>query len=398
MDRKRILISGAGIAGLTFAIELKRRGLEPVVIEREPGLRAEGYMMDFFGSDWDVASRIGLIEALRAVRYPIDDLEFADGKGKPYARYPVERIHGALDNQYVYLRRPDLERILAERAHEVGVDIRYSTSISALNDRGDAIYARFEGGGEDAFVLVVGADGVHSRVRELAFAPEAQFARFLGLYVAAFHVPSEGFSIGRQVKLYEEPDHFAFLYPLSEAKLDATLCFRHAEMDIRPRGPHRLSARRIPRRRLDHQRCHRRLHRERTGLFRQRDADCHAAMAQGTRRPDRRCLRLPDAAGGPRLAHGDGGRLCAGPRLGAARRPCRGLCRLPSLHEAGDREAAEKRAPVRRPHGAVNKFARMAAAAFYQSVLQPAGAGERPALLRRQKHLRRPHGLGHGAQ
>ena len=232
MDEKRILISGGGIAGLTCAIELKRRGLNPLLIEREPALRAEGYMMDFFGSGWDVASRMGLTEALRAVRYPIDELEFVDADGASYARYPVERVRRALDNKYVYLRRPDLERILTERAREVGIDIRYGTSLAALDDRGDGVDVRFEDGGEDDFALVVGADGVHSRVRELAFGPEAQFARFLGLYVAAFHVPSAGFAIGREVKLYEEPDHFAFLYPLSETQLDATLCFRHAEMKI----------------------------------------------------------------------------------------------------------------------------------------------------------------------
>jgi 2-polyprenyl-6-methoxyphenol hydroxylase-like FAD-dependent oxidoreductase len=232
MNDRRILISGGGIAGLTFAIELKRRGFDPLLIEREPGLRAEGYMMDFCGSGWDVAERMHLTERLRAVRYPIDEFEFVDADGKAYARYPVTRIRRALDNKYVYLRRPDLERILTERAREVGVEIRYGTSLAALDDRGDAVYVRFEDGREDDFALVVGADGVHSRVRELAFGPEAQFARFLGLYVAAFHVPSKGFSIGRKVKLYEETDHFAFLYPLSDARLDATLCFRHGEMNI----------------------------------------------------------------------------------------------------------------------------------------------------------------------
>jgi 2-polyprenyl-6-methoxyphenol hydroxylase-like FAD-dependent oxidoreductase len=147
MDRKRILVSGGGIAGLTLAIELKRRGFEPLAIEHEPGLA-----------------------------------------------------------------------------------IRYGASLAALDDRGDAVYARFEDAGEDAFALVIGADGLHSRVRELAFGPEGGFARFLGLHIAAFHVPSAGFPIGRKIKLYEEADHFAFLYPLSETQLDATFCFRHAAM------------------------------------------------------------------------------------------------------------------------------------------------------------------------
>jgi 2-polyprenyl-6-methoxyphenol hydroxylase-like FAD-dependent oxidoreductase len=235
MDRKRILISGGGIAGLTLAIELKRRGFTPLVIEREPALRAEGYMMDFFGTGWDVAARMGLTDRLRQIRYPIDAVEFVDGAGKPYTGFPIERVRRALGGGYVYLRRGDLERILSERAREAGIEIRYGASLAALDDRGDTVTVRFAGGSEDAFALVVGADGVHSRVRALAFGDEAQFARFLRLYVAAFHVPSDGFSIGRKVKLYEEADHFAFLYPLSQTQLDATFVFRRAEMDI----PHR---------------------------------------------------------------------------------------------------------------------------------------------------------------
>ncbi len=232
MDRKRILISGGGIAGLTFAIELKRHGFDPLVIEREPAMRREGYMMDFFGTGWDVAARMGLIERLRAVRYPIDNLEFVDATGAPYVHMPIERMRHALDDKYVYLRRQDLERILAERARDLGIVPRYGCSLAALDDTGDAVRARFADGGEEVFALVVGADGVHSKVRELAFGLEAQFARFLGLYVAGFHAPSEGFAIGHTVKLYEETDRVAFLYPLDERHLDATYVFRQAQVHV----------------------------------------------------------------------------------------------------------------------------------------------------------------------
>ncbi len=232
MSSKRILISGGGIAGLTLAIELKRAGWQPLVIEREPGPRAEGYMMDFFGSGWDVAERMGLVDALRAVRYPIDTLEFVDARGKAYVHMPIARLRRALDNKYVYLRRPDLERILAERAREVGVDIRYGCSLAVIEDRGADVHVRFEDGGEDDVALVVGADGVHSRVRELVFGPEAQFARFLGLYVAAFHVARGKLPIHRTVTLYEETDRMAFLYPLSDERLDATFVFHTGEVHV----------------------------------------------------------------------------------------------------------------------------------------------------------------------
>lgn len=236
MDRKRTLISGGGIAGLTFAIELKCRGFDPLVIEREPGLRREGYMMDFFGTGWDVAERMGLIDALRAVRYPIDSLEFVGKDGAAYVHVPIERLRDALANRYTYLRRPDLERILADRARDAGVTIRYDASIAALDERPDGVGVTFADGSTGEFALAVGADGVHSRVRELTFGPETQFARFLGLYVAAFHIPRGDFPIRRAVKIYQETDRMAFFYPLDSDRMDATYVVRHAEADISKDG------------------------------------------------------------------------------------------------------------------------------------------------------------------
>jgi 2-polyprenyl-6-methoxyphenol hydroxylase-like FAD-dependent oxidoreductase len=232
MQRARILISGGGIAGLTLAIELRRNGFDCLVIEREAGLREEGYMMDFFGTGWDVAERMGLTERLRAVRYPIDALEFTDAAGTPYLHVPIERVRRALADKYVYLRRQDLEHILAARAREAGVELRYAGSLAALEDRGTAVHARFEDGSEEVFSLVVGADGVHSRVRALVFGEERQFARFLGLYVAAFHLARGNLPIGRAVKICETTDLMAMVYPLDAQRLDATFVIRHGEMQI----------------------------------------------------------------------------------------------------------------------------------------------------------------------
>jgi 2-polyprenyl-6-methoxyphenol hydroxylase-like FAD-dependent oxidoreductase len=76
----------------------------------------------------------------------------------------------------------------------------------------------------DEFALVFGADGVHSRVRELVFGPEDQFARYLGYYVAAFHT-SNKYGIGNAVILYEEPEHLTIFYPLDEKLMGATYIF-----------------------------------------------------------------------------------------------------------------------------------------------------------------------------
>ena len=95
--------------------ELKRHGFEPLVIERENGLRAEGYMMDFFGTGWDVASRMGLDRA-RCARCAIRSIRWNSSTppASPTSQHADRaRCASALGGNYVYLRRPDLEGILA---------------------------------------------------------------------------------------------------------------------------------------------------------------------------------------------------------------------------------------------------------------------------------------------
>jgi 2-polyprenyl-6-methoxyphenol hydroxylase-like FAD-dependent oxidoreductase len=234
MNRNRVLISGAGIAGLTLAIQLKQHGFEPFVIEQAKAPRTEGYMMDFFGTGWDVAARMGLTERLPAIKYPIEALAFVESDGKPFLRIPVERLRDALGGHYVYLRRPDLERVLAERASELDIEIRFGASLHRLHSLHDYVHAIFDDGHVDDFHLAIGADGVHSRVRQLTFGREKQFTSFLGLYVAAVHLDRGAGRLERMCKLFEETDRSAFFYPLDDERMDATYVFRHDETDVLP--------------------------------------------------------------------------------------------------------------------------------------------------------------------
>jgi 2-polyprenyl-6-methoxyphenol hydroxylase-like FAD-dependent oxidoreductase len=229
-----VLISGAGIAGLTLAVLLKKQGYEPLVVERNKALRAEGYMMDFFGSGWDVAERMGLIDELRAIHYPIDALQFVDSHGKVYASVPIARVSHALGGKYVYLRRSDIEHILYERARAAGIVIRFGSVVTSLRETANAVRATFVDGAEADFALAFGADGVHSGVRRLVFGEERQFERFLGGYVSAFHVKRHKFDIGRALKLHEEPDRVTAFYPLDAQSMDATYVFRHDEVQVLP--------------------------------------------------------------------------------------------------------------------------------------------------------------------
>ena len=230
MTNKNVLITGAGIAGLTLAILLKEKGWEPTVIERDPAMRGEGYMLDFAGTGWDVAERMGLVDELRKITYPIDALQYVDCNGDPYLSLPVSSVRKALGGKYTYLLRSDLERVLFERAQSRGLAVRFGTTIQSLQDNASNATATFSDGTKEFFDLVFGADGVHSRVRALAFGSEPQFDRFLGYYVAAFPLEDHGYGIDTALTIFEEPNRALWVYSLGAKRLNAVYIFRHANM------------------------------------------------------------------------------------------------------------------------------------------------------------------------
>ena len=78
----RVLISGAGIAGLSLALHLRQRGMTPVVVERSPRLRDGGYMLGLADPGLDAAERMGVADALRAARHMPGRLVHVDGKAR----------------------------------------------------------------------------------------------------------------------------------------------------------------------------------------------------------------------------------------------------------------------------------------------------------------------------
>jgi len=183
----RVLISGAGIAGPTLAYWLHRHGFEPTLVEKAPELRTGGYVIDFWGSGFDVAERMNLLEEIKCRGYFVEEVRVVNRAGKRVAGFPASVFSRAAGGRYVSLPRGDLAASIFGRI-ESTVETIFGDSISTMLEDNGGVHVTFASGVERDFDLVLGADGLHSRVRELAFGPEAQFERFLGYKAAAFAI------------------------------------------------------------------------------------------------------------------------------------------------------------------------------------------------------------------
>jgi 2-polyprenyl-6-methoxyphenol hydroxylase-like FAD-dependent oxidoreductase len=184
----RILIVGAGVAGLTLAGALSAAGHEVVVMEREDALPTEGYMLDFFGPGFDAAERMGFLPALYEIHYPIGHFIFVDAEGRVGADLSYAQLRRAIfRNRHLNFMRGDLVRVLHDRL-EGRVQIRFGIRPRALNPEGDAATVVTSEGDVESYDLVVGADGVHSRIRDLAFLSSEAVTVPLHCHTAAYVV------------------------------------------------------------------------------------------------------------------------------------------------------------------------------------------------------------------
>lgn len=180
----RVGINGCGVAGPTLAFWLRRFGHDPVVFEKAPRLRTGGYVIDFWGAGYDVAERMGIVPQLKERGYAMQELRMVNEAGVPTAQMGVETFRALTNGRYLSIARGDLAATIFEACE--GVEVRFGTSITGLEDRDDGVSVTLSDGKKEEFDLVVGADGLHSTVRATAFGPEQHFEHFLGYQVAAF--------------------------------------------------------------------------------------------------------------------------------------------------------------------------------------------------------------------
>ncbi len=228
---RKALISGAGIAGSTAAYWLAKNGFQVTVIEQARGTRSSGSPVDVRGPAKDVAERMGVMTQIRDASTQVRDMVFVNARGRVVSRVAMRALAEPGD---VELPRGDLAAILRGAVPDE-VEFEFGNSVSALDQDTDGVTAEFASGPPRRFDVVIGADGAHSGVRALAFGPETDYLKHLGVYVATLPLDGE---TGTDLVMYNTPGRAVAIHPARHRPIAAFMFrapkipqFDHRDLD-----------------------------------------------------------------------------------------------------------------------------------------------------------------------
>jgi 2-polyprenyl-6-methoxyphenol hydroxylase-like FAD-dependent oxidoreductase len=216
----RVLISGAGLAGLTTAYWLRRYGFTPTIVERAPSLLVGGYKIDVRGTALQVLKRMGIQDAVVAASTDMQGAMLVDKDGKVINEMTGDEF-GHRVGEDLEIVRGTLCQILME--HIADAEFIFGDSIRAIAQDSDRVRVEFTKNNPREFDLVIGADGLHSNVRGIVFGDESRFLRDLGLYLCVYSVPNY-LNLDRMEMQYSELGRIAAIWS-SRGDANAKACF-----------------------------------------------------------------------------------------------------------------------------------------------------------------------------
>ena len=186
----KVLISGAGVAGLALAYWLDREGFTTTLVERSPEFRRGGQAVDIRGVALDVVNAMNLLDDARALRTQLKGMSMLDADGNETQRTEERTFSaGRLDSDDIEIFRDDLCELLMG-AMSGRVEFIYDDSIRSIDDQGDRVAVTFASGLDRQFDLLIGADGIYSNVRKQCFDDESTVVAPLGVVLALFSTPN----------------------------------------------------------------------------------------------------------------------------------------------------------------------------------------------------------------
>ncbi|QEU91569.1 FAD-dependent monooxygenase [Streptomyces kanamyceticus] len=222
-----VLISGASVAGPALALWLARYGARVTVLEKAPALRRGGFAVDFRGeAHRTVLRRMGIWDEVHRRQTHMGRQTLVEADDTERVDLPAFLMSGDVE-----IFRGELSAILYERTQD-RVEYVFGDSVASLTEDSEGVAVTFDHGSPRRFDLVVGADGLHSHTRRLAFGDESRYLRFLNYYVAGFDAPNH-LGLDRTARIYSEPGRTLMLsnYGADPARAGVGLVFGSERLD-----------------------------------------------------------------------------------------------------------------------------------------------------------------------
>ena len=175
----RILIIGGGFSGMSAAIELRKRGADVDLVEIDPGWRSYGAGISLGGATMRAFRQLGILDAFLQHGAASDGVHLRLPHGQPIGELPTPRLAGADVPGGGAIMRPVLARLLAEACRAEGTTVRLGCTFTSIAQDADGVDVTFTDGQRRRYDLVIGADGLYSKVREALF-PDAPKPRYSG--------------------------------------------------------------------------------------------------------------------------------------------------------------------------------------------------------------------------
>ena len=224
---RRVLVSGASIAGPATAYWLDRYGFDVTLVEKAATIRLGGYPIDLRAVAMDVAEQMDLRPALLDADIDSQRVTLLDGDGDVVVALDPKWIHGGVPGRDVEIARGELTSLLSGLTED-RIPRRFNTSIAALEEDGTGVEVTFDDGSRGRFDIVIGADGVHSNTRALVFGDEAQFSKPIGFCFAGFSI-SNTLGLDREALISNVPGRMVAIYAAGSLpeKVFVLMAFAH---------------------------------------------------------------------------------------------------------------------------------------------------------------------------
>ena len=223
----KAVIAGAGIAGLTLGKCLAQKGWQVTILDEGSAARGEGYMIQLFGSGYEAARRMGLMPRLLPLAYDMHSVRWLNASGRTTSRLPYRTLQELFDGRLMNLMRADLEQTILEQLPP-NVQLRFRCSVLYVRTPVGHVEVELSSGDVERGDVLIGADGVRSRIRDLVFGEGSQWWRYLGFHTSAFviHAPEIRDELGNDLHILSVPGREVGLFAVREGNVAAFFVHR----------------------------------------------------------------------------------------------------------------------------------------------------------------------------